>query len=85
MRSIISKLFRRSRECPATAELERLTRLVRRYSIEQQQVPKSLIDLVLLKYLEAVPVAPPGQNFVIDRKLVEVRLEKADWNAIRIT
>ncbi|MFO1513953.1 MAG: hypothetical protein U1F83_13720 [Verrucomicrobiota bacterium] len=57
------------------ADLDHLTHLVRRYSVEQQQVPKNLIDLVSLKYLETVPAAPPGQKFVIDRKRVEVRLE----------
>ena len=75
MRSLISRLFGGPRESAKAADLDHLTRLVRRYSVEQQQVPKSLIDLVSLKYLETVPVAPPGQTFVIDRKRVEVRLE----------
>jgi hypothetical protein len=64
-----------SREHATAGDLERLTHLVRRYAIEQQQVPQNLFDLVSLKYLEAVPLAPPGQKFVIDRKKVEVRLE----------
>jgi hypothetical protein len=75
VRTIISKLFGRSSQDAQTADLDHLTRLVRRYSVEQQQVPKSLIELVSLKYLEAVPVAPPGHKFIIDRKRVEVRLE----------
>ena len=58
-----------------TVELGRLTRLVRRYAVEQQHVPKDLGDLVTLKYLETIPVPPPGQKFVIDRRRVEVRLE----------
>jgi hypothetical protein len=75
VRSIITKLFGRPGESAKAADLDRLTSLVRRYSVEQQQVPKSLIDLVSLKYLEIIPAAPPGQRFVIDRKRVEVRLE----------
>lgn len=75
MKRIISKLFLGLQERKATDNLEHLTKLVRRYSVEQQQVPTNLFDLVSLKYLEAVPIAPPGQKFVIDRKKVEVRLE----------
>ncbi len=76
VRNFIFNLFSpRSRGNAALGDLERLTHLVRRYSIEQQQVPQNLFDLVSLKYLETVPIAPPGQKFVIDRKKVEVRLE----------
>lgn len=56
-------------------DLDQLTRLVRRYSVEQQHVPKNLVDLVSLNYLETLPTAPPGLKFVLDRKRVEVRLE----------
>ena len=76
MRNILYNLFSPfSREHATVDDLERLTHLVRRYAIEQQQVPRNLFELVSLKYLEAVPIAPPGQKFVIDRKKVEVRLE----------
>ena len=76
MRNLIFNLFSpRSREQTTVEDLERLTHLVRRFSIEQQQVPQNLFELVSLKYLETVPIAPPGQKFVIDRKKVEVRLE----------
>ena len=75
MSGFISKLFNRQREEQTQSQLERLTRLVRRYSVEQQQVPKNLTDLVMLNYLEAVPVPPPDQRFVIDRNKVEVFLE----------
>lgn len=75
MRNLIFRLLGRPREQPTQADLEQLTRLVRRYAIEQQQVPRSLGDLVSLKYLEAAPAAPHGREFVIDRKRVEVRLE----------
>jgi len=73
--NLFSRLFGRPREGLAAADLDHLTRLVRRYSVEQQHVPKNLVDLVSLKYLETLPIAPPGQKLVLDRKRVEVRLE----------
>ncbi len=76
MRQVISKLFNRPPEKGGDGiDLGHLTRLVRRYTVEQQQVPKDLLDLVTLKYLTAIPVAPEGQKFVIDRRSVEVKLE----------
>jgi hypothetical protein len=74
MRRIISRMFDRL-ENGGNGDLGQLTRLVRRYTVEQQQVPKDLADLVALKYLAEIPVAPQGQRFVIDRRKVEVRLE----------
>jgi len=56
-------------------DLAELTRLVRRFSVEQQKIPQQLEDLVALNYLAAVPTPPPGRKFVVDRKRVEVRLE----------
>jgi hypothetical protein len=73
MREIISRLFNRSGN---SADVRYLTRLVRRFAIEQQQVPKDLDDLVRLKYLTSVPTAPLGQRFVIDRKKAAVRMER---------
>lgn len=70
-----SRLFGRSPEQGAIVDLDRLTRLARRYSVEQQQVPRDLSDLVTLNYLEAIPQAPNGRRFIVDRKTVEVRLE----------
>jgi hypothetical protein len=75
LRQLISKLFSRSPRRSKAVDLGHLTHLARRYSVEQQQVPKDLLDLVTLKYLEEVPMPPNGQRFVIDRKTVEVRLE----------
>lgn len=75
MRQVISRLFNRSDKGENGVDLGHLTRLLRRYTVEQQQVPKDLLELVALKYLAAIPVAPPGQKFVIDRRKVEVRLE----------
>jgi len=75
MRQVISRLFNRSEKGEHRVDLGQLTRLVRRYTVEQQHVPKDFLDLVALKYIAAIPVAPKGQRFVIDRKRVEVRLE----------
>jgi len=74
MRRIISKLFARSGNNGNGVDLVQLTQLVRRYTVEQQQVPKDLLDLVARKYLTTVPHPPQGKRFVIDRKMVEVKL-----------
>jgi hypothetical protein len=76
MMQVISKLLRWGPNGRPPVDLEHLTRLLRRYSVEQQQVPKELGELVALNYLEAIPPAPPGRKFVVDRKRVEVRLEE---------
>ena len=75
MRRLISRLLNRPENGQGAADLGHLTRLVRRYTVEQQQVPKDLLDLVALKYIAAIPAAPHGHRFVIDRRRVEVRLE----------
>jgi hypothetical protein len=75
MREMISKLFSRSDKSVNSGDPSYLTRILRRYAVEQQHVPKDLFDLVALKYLPAIPVAPEGRKFVIDRRRVEVRLE----------
>jgi hypothetical protein len=72
---MISKVFNRGPDGGKPADLDHLTRLARRYSVEQQQVPKNLSDLVALNYLAEIPAPPTGQRFIIDRKTVEVRLE----------
>jgi hypothetical protein len=46
-----------------------LTQAVRKYAAEQQKVPASLEELVAAKYLPAVPEAPAGKRFGIDKKL----------------
>ncbi len=71
MKQLISRFLRGENG----ADLGHLTRLVRRYTVDQQQVPRDLQELVARKYLVAVPAAPAGQKFVIDRKKAEVRLE----------
>lgn len=55
--------------------VDNLTGLLRRFTVEQQQVPKDLAELVAKKYLESIPVPPEGQRYIIDRSRVEVRLE----------
>ena len=72
---MISRFLNRAGREDHVSDLGHLTRLVRRYTVEQQQVPQDLLDLVELNYLAAIPVAPQGRKFVIDRKRVEVRLE----------
>ena len=78
MRRVFTGLFDRSSRTERELSLDQLTRLIRRFSVEQQQVPKDLAELVTLKYLEVVPTAPTGKKFVIDRRKVEVRLEPAE-------
>ena len=75
MRRMISRLFSRPEKGEDGVDLGHLTGLLRRYAVEQQQVPKDLFDLVALKYLPTIPIAPKGRKFVIDRRRVEVRLE----------
>ena len=77
VRRAVHALFPRLRESNGETDLSQLTRLVRRYSVEQQQVPKALAEVVALEYLETIPLAPKGKKFVIDRSRVEVRLESA--------
>ena len=71
---MISKLFTRAKNDHNGVDLGQLTQLVRRYAVEKQQVPKDLLELVAHKYLTTVPHAPQGKRFVIDRKVVEVKL-----------
>ena len=75
MKQILSRLFQRSERGAAEVDPGHLTRLARRYAVEQQQVPRDLLDLVALNYLAELPVPPQGQRFVIDRMKVDVRLE----------
>jgi len=75
MKRLISRILNLAEACGNGTDLGHLTRLVRRYTVEQQQVPRDLLDLVTLNYLTALPIAPRGQRYVIDRTKVEVRLE----------
>lgn len=77
---MISKLFSRAKNDQNGVDLGQLTQLVRRYTVEQQQVPKDLLELVARKYLTAVPHPPQGKRFVIDRRMVEVKLANSTTN-----
>jgi hypothetical protein len=54
--------------------LAQLTQVLRRFSAEQRQVPKSLNELVAAGYLTALPAAPAGKKFAIEPKRLEVVL-----------
>lgn len=60
---------------PQAAGADALTGLLRRFTVEQQLVPRDLTELVAKNYLDAIPVPPDGQRYIIDRRRVEVRLE----------
>jgi hypothetical protein len=45
--------------------LAQMTQVLRRFSVEHRQVPKSLNDLVAAGYLTALPAAPAGKQFAI--------------------
>jgi hypothetical protein len=49
--------------------LEELTQSVRKFSVEQRQAPRNLEDLVAKGYLDRVPPAPDGRQFVITKNL----------------
>jgi hypothetical protein len=51
------------------AVLAELTQVVRKYSVEQRQVPKSFDELVAAGYLARVPQAPTGKHFAINKNL----------------
>jgi len=54
--------------------LAQLTQLLRRFSAEHRQVPKSLNELVAAGYLTALPAAPAGKQFAIEPKHLQVVL-----------
>ena len=56
-------------ELDRTALLERLTQALRRYSAENQRVPKSLDELVTAGYLSELPPAPAGKKYAFDQQL----------------
>jgi hypothetical protein len=49
--------------------LSELTQAVRRYAAEQRKAPTSLDEVVAEHYLPAIPQAPAGKRFAIDKKL----------------
>ena len=59
----------------AGAQLDMLTKVLRRFSVEHRRVPGSLNELVAAGYLAALPSAPPGKQFAIDGKQLQVVLK----------
>jgi hypothetical protein len=59
----------------ASAQLTQLNQLIRRFSMERREAPKSLNDLVAAGYLAGLPTAPSGKQFVIDAKSLQVLLK----------
>lgn len=57
------------------AKLDQLTQVLRRFSVEHRRVPQSLNEVVAAGYLTGLPPAPPGKQFAIDGKHVQVVLE----------
>jgi hypothetical protein len=55
--------------------LAALTQAVRKFGLEQRRVPKNLEEVAVAGYLTAVPPAPPGKRFAIDKQM-QVTLEK---------
>ena len=74
MRKVLTELMKWSRTGKPT-DVDQLTRMLRRFAVERQQVPKDLAELVASNYLDSIPKPPAGLKYVIDRKRVEVRLE----------
>lgn len=57
-----------------TATLSALTQAVRKFTFERRQPPTSLEELATAGYVQAVPPAPAGKKFVIDKKRMVVEL-----------
>ncbi len=56
----------------SAALLAELTQVVRKYGVEKQRVPKNLEELVSAGYLPALPEAPAGKKFAINKNLAVV-------------
>ena len=56
-------------EAQTAALLSELTQQVRKYAVEQHRAPKTLEELVANGYLDAVPPAPTGKRFAINKDL----------------
>ena len=49
--------------------LNQLTQAVRKYAAEQRSAPTTLDELVTKGYLSAIPSAPAGKKFAINKNL----------------
>src|SRR5262245_61331940 len=56
-------------EAEIAAVLNGLTQAVRKYSVEQRRVPKTLEEVAANGYLSRVPQAPAGKKFAINKDL----------------
>jgi hypothetical protein len=56
-------------ETDTAAVLSELTQRVRKFSVEQRRVPKSLEEVAAGGYLDRVPQAPSGKKFAISPTL----------------
>jgi competence protein ComGC len=50
-------------------EIDQLTQALRKYAVEQRRAPTTLDELVAKGYLAAIPSAPAGKKFAIDKNL----------------
>lgn len=58
----------------ATAALGVLTQAVRKFSAENQRVPKTLEEVLRAGYIRNLPPAPAGKKFILNSKRLEVLL-----------
>ena len=58
-----------------SAQLSRMTQVLRRYGVEHRRVPQSLNELVTAGYLTGLPTAPAGKKFAIDATQMQVILQ----------
>ena len=58
-----------------SAQLSRMTQVLRRYGVEHRRVPQSLNELVTAGYLTGLPAAPAGKKFAIDATQMQVILQ----------
>ncbi len=54
---------------PIDLVLKELTQAVRKYAVEQRRAPATLDELVAKGYLAAIPSAPAGKKFAINKNL----------------
>jgi len=56
-------------DAQVAATLNDLTQTVRRYAAEQRRTPKDLNELITAGYLSALPPAPEGKRFALNKNL----------------
>lgn len=56
------------------ATLSALTQAVRKFAFEKRQAPATVEELATAGYVQAVPPAPAGKKFVIDKNRMVVEL-----------